>query len=179
MFVIACFLFGWSFSLNGSWYLYANILHQNFLRFTPPPPPPMRCCRSDWPGLCLICCYPFCFINFPIYPTQMVHLLNGLTIIFYGVILQYYSSLQDHKCEIRGSTTPLYWSFLRDSRFSSPPPLSEWVRCGEWVRFIYTMCKFFNFTPPPPLSPPPGCFPTFGALFSYGLCWPAFYQGGG
>ena len=43
----------------------------------------MRCCRSDWPGLCLFCCYQplcvvsqqrwfglfFCFINFPIIST--------------------------------------------------------------------------------------------------------------
>ena len=47
----------------------------------PPPSDGMRCCRSDWPGLCFFCCYqPLCvvsqqswfwgvfffFINFPI-----------------------------------------------------------------------------------------------------------------
>ena len=33
------------------------------------PPPPMlewwvRCCKSDWPGLCMFCCYqPFCIVS--------------------------------------------------------------------------------------------------------------------
>ena len=34
--------------------------------FTPPPhwSDGMRCCRSDWPGLCLFCCYqPLCVIS--------------------------------------------------------------------------------------------------------------------
>ena len=51
---------------------YADILHRYFLN----PNDGMRCCRSDWPGLCLFCCYQpscvvfvfFCFINFPILP---------------------------------------------------------------------------------------------------------------
>ena len=36
--LVFCFLFVWSFRIFGSWL--ANILHQNFLRFTPPPPSP-------------------------------------------------------------------------------------------------------------------------------------------
>ena len=63
-------LFVW----NTSSMIKANLLPFLFLPYSDG----MRCCGSDWPGLCLFCCYQplcvgsqqswfgFCFINFPI-----------------------------------------------------------------------------------------------------------------
>ena len=61
-----------------------HIIYPPLFRNSFVPPPPLvrrsgiRCCRSDWPGLCLflstlVCCQPtelffFCFMHFPILP---------------------------------------------------------------------------------------------------------------
>ena len=64
------------------WLLIPGFLRKISFLLPPPPAGVMRCCRSDWPGLCLFYCYQpscavsqqswfellFCFINFQILP---------------------------------------------------------------------------------------------------------------
>ena len=64
VFVIAFFflLFVWSFRLFRSWLVSLWQYSSKFPSFLPPPPG-IRCCRCDWPGLCLFFFFPPFFLS--------------------------------------------------------------------------------------------------------------------
>ena len=121
----------------------------------------MRCCRSDWPGLCLFCCYQpscvnsqqswfvlfFCFINFPILlsiPTPRFNLFLFFY-FFFSFIISPFTPADLHRMPIWPSwplTTPkcpfsLPWRLARVMEI----PILIWVR--EVILILIWVCCYF------------------------------------
>ena len=106
----------------------------------------MRCCRSDWPGFCLFCCFQlscetteliqgfFCFINFPIsHPHAHAPTLTGISLKRFA--LGFYKK---NRSRLIRPHTPIYQypqlnpyhtlrSICRTS--SNPPPAAPMTSC--------------------------------------------------